>query len=158
MPKIRDEVEFKRIYEKYFDTVYRIAYIHLKNQQNSLDIAQDIFYKLLINEKVFNDDEHIKAWLCTCTHNACVDFFRSKHNKTQDLDSVTEQAEDFKSDEIIELVLSLPEKYKTIIYMFYYEDYKSEEISKILNLSHSTVRVRLKRGREILKNKLGEDI
>lgn len=154
MAKLRDKAEFNRIYDKYFQTIYRMVFVHMKNQHDTSDIVQDVFYKFFISEKEFNDDEHIKAWLLRIAHNASVDFFRSKHNKNSELDSIKEKGENFKSDELIDLVLALPEKYKSAIYMFYYEDYKSEEIAKILHIPHATVRIRLKRGRDLLKEKL----
>lgn len=152
--KLRDEIEFKRIYELYFNTVYRVVFIHMKNEHDTGDIVQDVFYKFFISEKEFNDDEHIKAWLLACANNACMDFFRSKHNKNVDLDKIIDKGEQFEHDETIDMVLALPEKYKFVIYMFYYEDYKADEIAKILGIPHATVRIRLKRGRELLKKKL----
>lgn len=154
MVQTRNKDEFIRIYEKFFDTIYRVAFLVMKNQQDTSDITQDVFYKFYTNLKEFNGDEHIKAWLLTCAHNACMDFFRSKHRKTSDIDEAIDIGVEFEVDETLEVLLKLPEKYKTPIYMYYYEGYDTKEISKLLNISHSTVRIQLKRGRELLKNKL----
>ncbi len=154
MTQTRDENEFKRIYEMYFDTMYKAVFIRLKNSQDSADIVQDVFYKFYISEKEFSSDEHIKAWLYTCSHNACMDFFRSKHRKNVALDEINSLSSDFEFDETISSVLNLPDKYKMVIFMYYYEDYNANEIAEILKIPPATVRIQLKRGREILKKKL----
>lgn len=154
MIETRNKDEFSRVYEKFFETIYKVTFLLMKNQQDTADIVQDVFYKFYVNLKEFNDDEHIKAWLLTCSRNACMDFFRSKHRKTTDIDEAIDIGVEFEVDETLGILLELPEKYKTPLYMYYYEGYDTKDISKILGISHPTVRIQLKRGRELLKKKI----
>lgn len=154
--KIRADFEY--IYNKYFDHIYKIAFVHTKSSDASFDISQEVFMKFLTSEKEFENEEHKKAWLLTCAHNSTMDYFRSHHRKETSLDEISETASaPFKVDETLKLLLTLPEKYKTPLYMYYYEGYKTEEIAKMLKKPASTVRVTLKRARELLKDKLGEE-
>lgn len=149
--------DFEETYDKYFDTLYRIAFLHIKRPSDSLDVVQDVFYKFLLTKKEFESEAHKKAWLITCAHNATMDYFRAKMRKNVSLDTVKEFSLPFQVDETIGVLLSLPEKYKTPLYMYYYEGYKTDEIAKILKKRPSTIRVTLHRGREILREKLGGD-
>lgn len=63
---------------------------------------------------------------------------------------------DSQSEELFEAVMKLPEKQRTVIHLFYYEDYSIKEIADILKLSESNVKTRLTRGRAMLKEQLKE--
>lgn len=155
MAKPQKRMDFEDAYNRYFDMVYRVAFIHIKKPDDAADISQEVFFKFLICTKEFESEEHKKAWLLSCAHNATMDYFRSKLRKNVSLDAVQEFSLPFEVDETIGVLLTIPEKYKTALYMYYYEGYKTEEIAKILHKPNSTVRVNLKRGRELLKKKLG---
>lgn len=150
--------DFEYIYNKYFDHVYKIAFVHTKSSDISYDIAQDVFMKFLLSDKDFESEEHKKAWLLTCAHNGTMDYFRRHHRKEVSLDEVEETAAmPFKVDETLKILLTLPDKYKTPLYMYYYEGYKTEEIAKMLKKPPTTIRVTLKRARDLLKEKLGKE-
>ena len=106
----------------------------------------------------FSDAAHERAWLIRVTINACKDlrksFFRSR---TLPLEAIGEQAADIPPDhrEVLEAVLSLPQKYRDVIYLHYYEDYTAPQISKILGKNTNTVYTLLTRSKALLKEKLG---
>ncbi len=150
----KNQEEFKRIYEKFFEHIYKFIYLTVKTQQDSADIAQDVFYKLFVTEKDFTDDEHVKAWLYTCSKNASIDFFRKKERKHVEFESLKDIGEEMESDETLPLILQMKDKYKQPLILYYYEGYKTEEIADILGVAHSTIRIQLKRARELLKSKL----
>lgn len=150
----REQEEFRQIYDKFFGTVYKIAFLHVKKADDAADISQDVFFKFYVSDKEFSGEEHIKAWLLTCAHNACMDYFRSKWRKNVRLEDIQEAGLPFAVDETLGVLLTLPDKYKTPIYMYYYEGYSTEEIAAMLRKPHSTVRVNLHRGREQLRKKL----
>ncbi|MFI3325961.1 MAG: RNA polymerase sigma factor [Clostridia bacterium] len=152
----RDNDEFKRIYDKFFQNIYRYAFLYTKRPADSSDIVQDVFLKFYISNKEFVDDENIKAWLLTCAYHECMDYFRSKLRKNLSLEDLKQTALPFEIDETLGEILKLPQKYKDCIYMYYYEGYSTQEIAKIINKNDATIRTRLKRGREILKKKLEE--
>lgn len=117
-----------------------------------------MFLKYVLNSVEFENDEHEKAWFIRVTINACKylikSFFRSK---IVPLDEILTYSENISNDkkEVLEAVLSLPLKYKNVVYLHYYEGYTAPEISKILNKNVNTVYTLLKRSKEMLKNKLG---
>lgn len=152
---------FYEVYDKYSDILYRIALSHLQNREDAEDVVQDVFVKYMGTADRFEDESHEKAWLIRVTINRCHDFFR--RNRVREYVPL-ENAETISSDENIEKSLELsellttlrkiPEKYKTVIVLHYLEGFSVEEISKTLKLSVSAVKMRLLRGREILKNNI----
>ncbi len=148
-----DKEEFKLIYDEFFDPIYKYTFLHVKNQEDSLDIVQEVFLKLYTSNKIFNEKEHTKAWLLRCAYNACIDHFRAnkKYSKNVEIEKAEDLSQPFETDETLELILALPEKYKATIYLHYYEGYSTEEIAKLLKKPNATIRTHLKRGRELLK-------
>lgn len=157
---MRSEWEITQAIEKYADTVRRICLIHLKNYADTEDIFQNVFLKYALSFAVFENYEHEKAWFVRVTINACKDLLKSFfRTKTVSLDEVIEQADipDDDNKEVLEAVLALPEKYRKVIYLHYYESYSAPEIGKILNKSVNTIYTYLNRGKQLLKTTLGGD-
>lgn len=154
-----DEI-FKLKYEKYSKLLFRIAFLHLGNTHDAEDILQNVFIKLLYNAPAFKDDEHEKAWLIRVTQNTCRNVLKSSSHKNhcelnEEL-AAGSTADISKAIDISNKIKGLPANYKTAIFLYYYEDLTVGEISKILKISQSAVKMRLKRGREILKTELEE--
>lgn len=155
---MQSEQEVNRVVEQYADTVRRICMIHLKNFADTEDIFQNVFLKYVLSSVVFENEEHEKAWFIRVTINACKDliksFFRSH---TVPLDELTGQPADLTEDnrEVLEAVLSLPEKYRNVVYLHYYEGYTAIEIGSIIGKNVNTVYTLLTRSRQMLKDKLG---
>ena len=142
------------IVKKYFDTVYRLALSQTKNKSDAEDITQDVFLRFVQNSKPFSSFEHIKAWLIRVTINRCHSLFTSSwHKKTEALSEEIPFDSPEKSD-VYYAVLELPQKYRTVIHLFYYEDMSVAEIGKVLNRNESTIKSQLHRARELLKSKL----
>lgn len=135
--------------------------VHLKNEADTEDIFQTVFLKYLLSSVVFENDEHEKAWLIRVTINACKDllksFFRSK---TVSLEEVLEQpaAPNQEYHDVMKAVLSLPEKYRDAIYLYYYEGYSAAQIGKILHKNQNTVYTLLNRAKKQLRQTLGGDM
>lgn len=140
--------------EKYADMVYRIALTRTNNKQDSEDIFQEVFLRVMKKIPVFESKEHEKAWIIRVTLNCSNTLLTSNwRRKTQELEENIE-FETKESHDIFGEVAKLPKKYRTVIYLFYYEGYKINEISKILNTNESTVKTWLARAREKLKKNL----
>ena len=154
---MRSEEEANRAIERYADTVRRICMVHLKNYSDTEDIFQTVFLKYILYPEPFESEEHEKAWIIRVTINACKDllksFFRSR---TISLDTLKEQAQvpGTENSELLDAVLSLPEKYKNVVYLYYYEGYSAAEISRILKKNVNTVYTLLTRARHLLKQEL----
>ncbi len=151
--------EFKEIYERNIDTVYRIAYVILRSPSDAEDALQSIFLKFLNSDRKFSDFEHEKAWFITITRNHCRDILRSwwksRRIDIEALPDIPHWDNKKESSEVLEKLLLLPEKYKTVLYLYYFEEYSVKEISRLLERKESTIQTQLSRGRNRLKIDLG---
>lgn len=154
---MRSEQETIRAIERYSDTVQRLCMVHLKNDADTEDIFQTVFLKYVLSSVSFENDEHEKAWFIRVTINACKDllksFFRSH---TVSLDNVMEQSAELPPDyrDVWEAVFSLPQKYRDVVYLHYFEDYTAPQISCILGKNVNTIYTLLTRSKQMLKEKL----
>lgn len=154
---MRSERETNEAIERYGDTVRRLCMIHLKNEADTQDIFQTVFLKYLLHTADFESREHEKAWFIRVTINACRDVLKSVfRRRTVSLDQVRDlPAPQGESGEVLRAVLSLPRKYREVIYLHYYEGYTAPEMSKLLGRNVNTVYIDLTRAREKLKTMLG---
>lgn len=150
------EKEFDAKYNDYGKMLFKIAFLYVGNSADAEDILQDVFVKYLSGSYSFKDGNHEKAWFIRVTQNKSIDFLKRKGRKNISLDDISTFTYEKSSDsvDIIKEILALPEKYKSSVILYYYNDYSVEEISKILKISKSAVKMRLKRSREILKTEL----
>lgn len=155
---MRSEYEVNRAIDKYSDTVKRICVVYLKSHSDTEDIFQTVFMKYLLSSNEFESDEHEKAWFIRVTINCCKDLLKSFFKKnTVPLEIIAEQSVEMPSENshVLEAVLSLPKKYKEVVYLYYYEEYTAVEISKILSKNVNTVYTLLSRAKALLKEKMG---
>lgn len=151
------ENEFEAKYNEYGNMLYKIAFLYLGNASDTEDVLQDVFTKYLCGEYKFKNTEHEKAWFIRVTQNKCLDYLKKSGRKNECIEDVSATATYKNNDmeqDVISKVIALPEKYKSAIILFYYNDYTVEEISKTLKISKSAVKKRLQRGRDILKLEL----
>jgi RNA polymerase sigma factor (sigma-70 family) len=156
---LRANEDFEAFYERNYKLVYRVCYTYMKNQYDAEDCTEDVFVKVMKGDFVFNNGDHEKAWLTVTAMNLCKDRLKHWwHKKTVPLDDYEDTLEDDNApqiDETLKAVMSLPTKYKDVIYLHYYMDYKTEEIAKILKKPPSTIRNHLSEARAVLKKRLG---
>lgn len=154
----------QKVIEKYSPMVYRLAYSLVKSRADADDIHQEVFLKYMKYRPRFESEEHEKAWFIRVTTNQCRNWWKTAWRKR--IVSLSEYKEedvtqDFtvkKNEDIIETVKLLPQKYRVVIHLFYYEELSVEEISNILGRKASTVRTQLTRARKQLSELLKEDI
>lgn len=148
-------METQALAETYRDRLFAAAFQVCGNADDAEDAAQEALLRYHISEKQFESEQHIRAWLLrvaiNCAKNLSRSFFR---RNTVPLETYMETLE-FDSGESRE-VMSLPETYRLVIHLYYYEDYSVAEIGKILGLTESNVKVRLSRGRQLLRKALQE--
>lgn len=157
---LRTNKELAEIYDRHFETVYRVCYTYMKNAADTEDLVHDTFCKLMETGQAFESQEHEKAWLIRTSSNLCKNKLKHWWRRHEDIETCAEVPGDEKPEtsEVLDAVLRLPEKYKTMIYSYYYEGYSSAEIANLLKVPHSTVRVYLQRARKMLKKQLGGDL
>mgnify|MGYP005973455981 FL=1 len=147
-------------YDKYADMLYRLAFSHLRRREDAEDAVQDVFTKYMNTSPRFTDDEHERAWLVRVTVNRCHDMLRRgkvrEHDSLDDISEIPDEESENTSG-VLQAVFALPEKYKTAITLHYLEGFSVEEISSMLGISLSAVKMRLSRGREILKDLLDKE-
>ena len=160
MPKTDEsaDIRFESFYERNYMQVYRICFTYMKNAADAEDCTADVFVKVLDGGYTFNDELHEKKWLTVTAINLCKDRLKSSWRQRvttyDELPDIPDES-DSPIDETLEIVKGLPEKYKDVIYLHYYMDYKTEEIAKMLKKPSSTIRNYLREGRELLKERIG---
>ncbi len=146
------------LYTRNVDAVYRICYVYLRSRADAEDAVQSVFLRYLQKQPVFRDENHERGWLLLTAKNICRDMLRSWWRHRVGLDELPEPAapmRDKEPSELTEALLALPEKYRITLYLYYWEGYPAREVAALLGCRESTVRTRLQRGREMLKNDLG---
>ena len=135
---------------QYGDTVYRLAYAKTGSRSDADDIYQEVFLRYLRTRPAFESPDHAKAWFLRVTLNCMKSFWGSSfRRRTVPLDE-TLPTEDNPSDGSMESYLRrLPEQYRAVIHLFYYEDLPTAEIARLLRRRETTVRVQLMRARQI---------
>ncbi|MBR5438522.1 MAG: sigma-70 family RNA polymerase sigma factor, partial [Clostridia bacterium] len=123
--------------KKYSSSMLKAAYSLLKSTSDAEDAVQEAFVKLLTKAPEFESEEHQKAWLLRVTINISKNMLKSAKRKNLPLTEDIIYRE--KSDEVLPYVLSLEEKYRTIIHLYYYESYSIKEIADIMSLPAATV-------------------
>ena len=150
--------EFETLAKRHMDMVFRLAFNYMKSASDADDVTQNVLLRLLKNGKPFASGEHARYWLVRVTVNECRRALRSPWRRVGDIGEYAEslQFETPEHSELFYAVMELPEKYRTAIYLHYYEGYSTKEIAEIIGVPAATVRTRLRRAREQLNTGLKE--
>lgn len=147
-----DAFDADLIIEEYGDMVYKIAISHTYNKMDAEDVFQETFMRLVKYRYSIKNAEHLKAWLIRVTINCCKDIllnpWRQRINELTDNIAAPEE----ETQDVFILAKQLPDPYKIIIHLFYYEDMSIKEISNTLQIKESTIKSQLHRGRKLLKS------
>lgn len=144
----------KKMLDKYSDMVYRIAITRCKDKETAEDVYQTVFLKYSEKMPKFESEEHSKAWFIRVTINLSKNENMSAWNKKTVALDENIQFESNDDEEMFIDICKLPQNYKSVIYLMYYEGYKVKEISNMLETSEGTIKTWLYRAREILKENL----
>lgn len=145
-----------RVVEQYSPMLLRLALTRVNCAADAEDVVQEVFLKLLTAQPRFRDGEHERAWLIRATLNRAIDLRRAACARDIPLEDAEEAAAP-EPPQLLSAVQALPEKYSTVIHLYYYEGYNIWEIAKLLGLPAPTVGTRLSRGRAKLKELLKEE-
>lgn len=154
-----DKDAFTTAVEQHQNTVYRTALHALGSPQDADDAVQEVFLRLYSYRGTFEGEEHLRRWLLRVTVNCCRDLLKSPwRNRRVPLEALPEPPVFDRPEQaaLYREVLALPEKYRTVLYLFYYEELTVKEIGELLELKDSTVTTRLSRARDRLRERLGE--
>ena len=151
-------VSLRTLYREYMPSVYRMAFSYMQNHPDSEDVVQEAFLRLAQSGKRFQDKRQVQAWLIITAANLCKDMLRRSHRKELPLEAASTAAAPEEKDRSLQaVVLALPEKYRTVIYLHYFEGYSVMELAKLLHRPESTVKTWLRRGRDALRKQLDEE-
>jgi RNA polymerase sigma-70 factor (ECF subfamily) len=153
------DVDFNEKYRTYGNMLFRICMVYLGTREDAEEAMQETFMRLLYNSPDFSGNEHEKAWIIRVAVNKCKDMLRSSwRKKVFAAENMEEYGGSVEEVQVMNELLNLPPKYKAAILLHYYEDLPVRQIAGILGIGESAVKMRLKRGREILKLELeGEE-
>ena len=153
-----DKTVFRALAEAYRSMVYRIALNFFRNIQDAEDATQEVMLKLYLRTDPFDSRDHARNWLIQVTLNYCRSVWRSPWRQRVSLEELTAaiQFSSPEDGELFQTVMSLPEKHRTVLYLFYYEDMSVREIAEVLKLSETAVTSRLSRARKALKSEWTE--
>lgn len=147
--------------EEYADMVFRIALVQMKNRTDADDVFQEVFLRLVKHIHKMETREHLKAWLIRVTVNCSRKHLSSFWNRNVGAMELEQKAEAYTQEyenPVREAVLKLPEKYRTVVHLFYFEELSVVEIGKLLKEKDSTIKSQLFRARELLRSKLEGEI
>ncbi len=146
--------DIENIVNGYGDMLFRICFVMLGNHADAEDAVQETVISYMQKAPIFKSDDHEKAWLITTAKNKCHDMlrFRKRHRQTN-TEQLQELPYEIPDSGILDALLALPEKYRLVLILYYVEDYNTTEIAKIIQKSPSAVKMRLQKGRALLKEK-----
>ena len=147
-------------FRRYGDRVFSAAFSICRNREDADDTVQDTFLKYHTQNADYADESHLKAWLLRVAINRAKDVTGAfwRRNRVSWEDNMNElEFEQPEDRSLFEAVMQLPEKYRIVIHLHYYEEYSIEEISRTVRRSPGTVKSQLSRGRKLLKSILTED-
>ena len=162
-----DAQKYTETVKKYSSMVYRIAFHDCRNRADAEDIMQNVFLRLYRSKDAPQEEEHIRHWLVQVTIRESKRLFSRPFKKREDLlweirpskSSIAKWPEVLKEErenDVLEKVLELPRKYRTVIYLYYYEEYSVKEIGVLLGKKESTIQTQLQRARKKLEISIKE--
>lgn len=159
MIKVKEytEEELNRIISTYTNSLVRLAFTYTKNVPDAEDVVQEVMIRLMTKKPWFENENHEKAWLIRVTINTSINYIKAvKRRKAEplsyDIPDMTRE-EGF----LLESIDALPEKYKSVLYLYYYEGYQIKDLSQILQKPESTISTWLSRARKRLKVQLEKE-
>jgi len=144
--------------EEYGDMLYRLCIVMLRNAADAEDAVQETFITYMEKSPPFGDSEHEKAWLLKVAANKCRNTlrYRKRHfsEPAEVLDTLAARSSDSR---LLESLMLLPEKYRSVLHLHYIIGYKVNEISEITGITSSAVKMRLQKGRKLLAEEYGKE-
>jgi len=144
-------LDIENILDDHGDRLYRMCLLMLKNEADAEDALQETLIRYFQKAPPFRDPEHEKAWLLRVAANQCRDILRhrSRHSH-ENVDALPLAAPEAPDGSILQALKQVPEKYRLVLLLHYAEEYKVEQIAKIIGRTPSAVKMRLQKGRKLL--------
>ena len=145
--------DLEQVMDAYGNMLFRLCLVMLKNSTDAEDALQEVMLKYYRKAPVFTDEEHKRAWLLTVAGNQCKDMlrFRAKHPLAEDTDIYEYKSSGGEESGILDALMTLPEKFRLVLILFYVEEYPVKDIAKMIGKTPSAVKMRLQKGRKLLE-------
>ncbi len=144
--------DIETVVHTYGNILYRLCLVMLGNESDAEDAAQETFIKYMQKAPHFKESEHEKAWLITVATNRCRDMLRFRKRHPQiDPELLQESSATSFDSGILDALMTLPEKFRLVLTLYYVEEYRIEDIAKIIGKTPSAVKMRLQKGRKLLE-------
>lgn len=147
---------------QYKESYYRLAFSYVRNSQDALDIVQEAVYKAMTSKTMLRSPQYIRTWFYKIVVNTSLDFLR-KHKRTIVVDDAKlSEFDGGNSDKYTNIDLqqaldNLPDKYRTIVILRYFEDLKLQEIAEVLDENVNTIKTNLYKALKLLRIRM-EDL
>lgn len=149
---LRPNYNIETILDMYGNMLFRLCIIILGNSNDAEDVIQETLIKYIQKAPAFKNIEHEKAWLITVATNKCRDILRFKKRYPMiDINEIKEFTKDTSDSGILDLLMTLPDKFRIVLILYYVEGYKIEDIASIIGKTKSAVKMRLQKGRRLLR-------
>ena len=151
--------DLEQVMDAYGNMLFRLCLVMLKNSTDAEDALQEVMLKYYRKAPVFTDEEHKRAWLLTVAGNQCKDMlrFRAKHPLAEDTDIYEYKSSGGEESGILDALMTLPEKFRLVLILFYVEEYPVKDIAKMIGKTPSAVKMRLQKGRKLLEEVYRKD-
>ncbi|AWD67739.1 MULTISPECIES: sigma-70 family RNA polymerase sigma factor [Priestia] len=163
------EILLEEAMNEYGQSILQLVYSYVRNSTVSEDLTQEIFVKFYNSLSTYSKQSSLKTWLWRIAINHCKDYLKSwyvrKMQFTEHIHMIFESSKEMieeemvkkeESEELVQTVMSLPLKYRELIYLHYFEEYTIKEIAELLSINSNTIKTRLRRGKELLKQMIEE--
>ena len=157
MDPTQDRDSPEAVIRRYSDMVYRLAFARTGNRSDAEDLYQEVFLRYLTRAPAFSSEDHRKAWLLRVAVNCANRFHTAPWRKRTEPLSEALSVPAPEGEDLWEELRRLPERDRTVLHLYYYEDMTTEEISQMLGRNPATVRSQLLRARAKLKKLLVEE-
>ncbi|GAA0685065.1 MULTISPECIES: sigma-70 family RNA polymerase sigma factor [Clostridium] len=157
-----DKEAFSNLIKNNKEYLYKIAFMHVKNEDDALEVVHETVYKAFISIRRLKKPEYFRTWLTRMLINAAIDNIKKRKNQIaiEDIEICEKYILEINRDISLDLrkeLDKLKDDYKSVITMKYLHDMKISDIAKATNKSENTVKTNLRRGLKILKTRLGDD-
>ena len=158
---MKKEKQIKKYIVENKESLYRFAYSYVRNEDDALDIVHDSIWKSLISISTLKNIDNIKSWIYQIVSNCAIDYIRKNKKYVAISDDIEESSaigyDTYEDIDLQEALERLPEKYRIVIIIRYFEDMKIGDIAQILNENENTIKTRLYNGLSKLKIELIEE-
>lgn len=151
-------MNFDSIYLEYKDYIYRTCILYLKDHHLAEDCTQNVFVKVYRKQKSYKGKSSLKTWITRICINCCRDMLR-KRKEEDNLDETLPENESDHTEQLIvsEAVMSLPLQFREVIILYYYREFTMKEIAEITHTKIPNIEYRIRRAKELLRERLGDD-